>query len=151
MKVLVILSLVGLTAVAAKASQQYYCGRRLANTLAVLCYQDGFEKRSGNGWTEGRAKAYGSKNGVAAFGGEGEAETYEGLQEAEPYDSLLDAFENRGVPYGSQNGAEAYSSELGAENWWLERPQALSSRGKRGVVQECCEKPCSLDELLSYC
>lgn len=25
------------------------------------------------------------------------------------------------------------------------------SRGKRGVVTECCDKPCSFDVLLSYC
>ncbi|CAH2063831.1 unnamed protein product, partial [Iphiclides podalirius] len=33
------------------------------------------------------------------------------------------------------------------------KSMALPSRGKRypGVVNECCDKPCSINELLSYC
>ncbi|KAL0871593.1 hypothetical protein ABMA27_004125 [Loxostege sticticalis] len=36
---------------------------------------------------------------------------------------------------------------------WLDAPKVSleGSRWKRGVVTECCEKPCSLNELLSYC
>ncbi|CAG4987847.1 unnamed protein product [Parnassius apollo] len=33
------------------------------------------------------------------------------------------------------------------------RSMSLPSRGKRypGVVNECCDKPCSINELLTYC
>ncbi|XP_028175212.1 bombyxin B-10-like [Ostrinia furnacalis] len=72
----------------ASSSTQILCGRRLANTLAYMCYDESVEKRSG-------------------------------------------------------------SNRLEDKYWWT---GALGSRGKRGgVVEECCEKPCSIDELLSYC
>nr|UYS57575.1 insulin-like peptide 3 [Hyphantria cunea] len=33
-----------------------------------------------------------------------------------------------------------------------ENVRALSGfRGKRGPVDECCYKPCTVDELLTYC
>lgn len=48
-----------------------------------------------------------------------------------------------------ERGAEAYYD--GAEGWWLDRPRALTVRAKKGVVDECCFKPCKLDTLLSYC
>ncbi|XP_028175213.1 bombyxin B-1-like [Ostrinia furnacalis] len=73
----VLFLLVGLVVLAAVAAGdgQFFCGRRLANTLAQLC--PGADKR-------------------AALG------------------------------------------------WWR--------RGKRGgVVAECCDNPCTIDELLSYC
>lgn len=73
--------------VLAKSPTQVLCGRRLANTLAYLCYEGSAEKRSG--------------------------------------------------------------ANSGNKYWWA---SSLGVRGKRdGVVEECCEKPCSLDELLSYC
>ncbi|CAH2048385.1 unnamed protein product, partial [Iphiclides podalirius] len=35
---------------------------------------------------------------------------------------------------------------------WLERHLARSmGRSKRQVVSECCDKPCTVDELMSYC
>ncbi|KPJ16545.1 Bombyxin A-2-like [Papilio machaon] len=35
---------------------------------------------------------------------------------------------------------------------WLPAKQARSlTRNKRQVVAECCEKPCTIDELYSYC
>ncbi|CAH2096495.1 unnamed protein product [Euphydryas editha] len=35
---------------------------------------------------------------------------------------------------------------------WIGAHRAHSlGRSKRQVVSECCEKPCTLDELLSYC
>ncbi|CAH0715781.1 unnamed protein product, partial [Brenthis ino] len=35
---------------------------------------------------------------------------------------------------------------------WLAPHRAHSmSRSKRGVVSECCDKPCTINELLSYC
>lgn len=37
---------------------------------------------------------------------------------------------------------------------WLGHHKAramASARGKRGVADECCEKPCTVDELLTYC
>ncbi|CAG4940511.1 unnamed protein product [Parnassius apollo] len=42
---------------------------------------------------------------------------------------------------------------VGGYDWpWIGPRQARSlSRSKRQVVSECCEKPCTIDELLSYC
>lgn len=36
---------------------------------------------------------------------------------------------------------------------WLTAPtvRGLKARNKRGIVDECCYKPCSVDELMSYC
>ncbi|CAK1579965.1 unnamed protein product [Parnassius mnemosyne] len=35
---------------------------------------------------------------------------------------------------------------------WISAQQARSlGRSKRQVVSECCDKPCTIDELLSYC
>lgn len=36
---------------------------------------------------------------------------------------------------------------------WLTAPTArgMKARNKRGIVDECCYKPCSVDELMSYC
>ncbi|KAG6456871.1 hypothetical protein O3G_MSEX010002 [Manduca sexta] len=45
-----------------------------------------------------------------------------------------------------RSGADAL---FGSRDW---RWAALGgARGKRGVVEECCEKPCTLDVLLTYC
>ncbi|CAG9105446.1 unnamed protein product [Plutella xylostella] len=33
---------------------------------------------------------------------------------------------------------------------WLARGRALA-RGRRHVVDECCLKPCTVDELITYC
>lgn len=40
-----------------------------------------------------------------------------------------------------------------AQSEWLRSQYQGSSfgRSKRQVVAECCEKPCTIDELLSYC
>ncbi|XP_026733453.1 insulin-related peptide 2-like [Trichoplusia ni] len=36
--------------------------------------------------------------------------------------------------------------------WWVPPAGALAGvRGKRGLVDECCDKPCSIEELLTYC
>ncbi|KAG6456846.1 hypothetical protein O3G_MSEX009991 [Manduca sexta] len=72
------------------SERHVYCGRRLADTLMLLCDSDYLMKRSldheGPGW------------------------------------------------------------------WWpAQRARALG-RGKRdGIADECCVKPCSIEELLSYC
>ncbi|XP_045498548.1 bombyxin A-2 homolog [Colias croceus] len=43
-------------------------------------------------------------------------------------------------------------SEYDDFEWpWIARQQASSMRNKRQVVSECCDKPCTLDELLAYC
>ncbi|KAL0822171.1 hypothetical protein ABMA28_004302 [Loxostege sticticalis] len=88
-QVLILLALICFSSFAsAKSPTQVFCGRRLASTLAYLCYDESVEKRSG-------------------------------------------------------------PSSLDKKYWWA---GALGTRGKRGgVVEECCEKPCTLDELLSYC
>ncbi|CAB3230439.1 unnamed protein product [Arctia plantaginis] len=65
---------------------QIYCGRRLSNVLATLCWDVEMVKRDAGGWM--------MKQNVRALG---------------------------------------------------------SVRGKRGPVDECCYKPCTIDELLTYC
>ncbi|KAJ8732446.1 hypothetical protein PYW07_015045 [Mythimna separata] len=38
--------------------------------------------------------------------------------------------------------------------WWLsaDAMRALEGgRGKRGIIEECCYNPCSIEELQSYC
>ncbi|KAF9422795.1 hypothetical protein HW555_001579 [Spodoptera exigua] len=57
--------------------------------------------------------------------------------------------------------AEAWSKvcasskdEKRGAGWWMAANEARSLggfRGKRGLVNECCFKRCSLDELLAYC
>ncbi|CAG9794091.1 unnamed protein product [Diatraea saccharalis] len=43
-------------------------------------------------------------------------------------------------------------SEQWGWSWMIPRSQALTdSRGKRGVIDECCFKSCSREELLAYC
>ncbi|KAG6456873.1 hypothetical protein O3G_MSEX009988 [Manduca sexta] len=43
-------------------------------------------------------------------------------------------------------------SSMEGEDWWWDRAMLKSTRGKRnGIVEECCYKPCSVDELLTYC
>ncbi|XP_039753156.1 bombyxin A-3 homolog [Pararge aegeria] len=36
---------------------------------------------------------------------------------------------------------------------WIQASQAhsMGNRRKRQVVSECCEKPCTVDELMTYC
>nr|P29519.1 RecName: Full=Bombyxin B-12; Short=BBX-B12; AltName: Full=4K-prothoracicotropic hormone; Short=4K-PTTH; Contains: RecName: Full=Bombyxin B-12 B chain; Contains: RecName: Full=Bombyxin B-12 A chain; Flags: Precursor [Bombyx mori]BAA00685.1 bombyxin B-12 precursor [Bombyx mori] len=46
-------------------------------------------------------------------------------------------------------GVEKRSGAQYAPYFWTR--QYLGSRGKRGVVDECCFQPCTLDVLLSYC
>lgn len=45
--------------------------------------------------------------------------------------------------------------DAGGYSWpWLQAHKAIvlaQPRNKRGIVEECCEKPCSINELLSYC
>ncbi|CAB3230429.1 unnamed protein product [Arctia plantaginis] len=39
-------------------------------------------------------------------------------------------------------------------SWWMlqERARALGRvRGKRGPVEECCKKPCTIEEVRTYC
>ncbi|KAG6456861.1 hypothetical protein O3G_MSEX009973 [Manduca sexta] len=89
----VVCCLLALYSLAAAQGGQRFCGRRLARTLADLCYEVDYEdavKRS-----DGGSRAYGTHGWHwAALGG---------------------------------------------------------TRGKRGVIEECCERACTLDELFTYC
>ncbi|KAL0871591.1 hypothetical protein ABMA27_004123 [Loxostege sticticalis] len=93
-QVLLFLVVVGwMAVVTAKSPGQFFCGRRLADTLAHLC--PAMDKRGG-------------------------------MNSVDDYD------------YGW--------------SWLVPRARAFEGRGKRGgVVSECCEQPCTIDELLSYC
>ncbi|XP_030030909.2 bombyxin-related peptide B-like [Manduca sexta] len=93
---LALVCLIALWSLACGQMARVYCGRRLAQTLAVLCSEieeEGAVKRS----------------------------------------------------EGALSGAAMY----GTRGWrWAARGAA---RGKRGVVEECCDQPCTLDTLFSYC
>lgn len=93
-QLVLVLSLV-LMSTATQQSLQFYCGRRLADTLAIIC-ESSYEKRSG---------------GASA-----------------------------GLDYDME--------------WpWMvaQRARLLRAPMKRQVVSECCDKPCSIEELLTYC
>ncbi|PZC83937.1 insulin-related peptide 4 [Helicoverpa armigera] len=88
MKLFLVLAIVVVFAWSSEAQNgaSYYCGRRLAEVLATLCW-----------------------------------------------------------------GSEEVKRDAG---WWMSPDAAHSlsgARGKRGPVDECCYKPCTVDELLSYC
>ncbi|XP_026765225.1 bombyxin A-1 homolog [Galleria mellonella] len=92
-----------------EVNPQMYCGRTLARTLALLCFDDGgIEKKSEVGTM---------------------------------YRAIL----------------SPYYKEQESLDWpWLAPHKArmgLPSRGKRyqGIVSECCDKACSINELLTYC
>ncbi|KAH9635010.1 hypothetical protein HF086_010693 [Spodoptera exigua] len=45
-----------------------------------------------------------------------------------------------------------WGPELNKRSWWVPPAGALAGmRGKRGPVDECCEKSCTIDELMMYC
>nr|QDK59898.1 insulin-like peptide 1 [Cydia pomonella] len=98
MKLQIVIFMVIISVISAQ-NPQVYCGRRLARTLAVLCFEDfnREDKRS---------------NYIDTYGHEGR-----------------------------------YSSP------WLPASAALSlMRGKRqGIATECCDKPCTIDEMMTYC
>ncbi|XP_011552650.3 bombyxin B-1 homolog [Plutella xylostella] len=103
LKIVTVLVLVAVTAEPSSGQAQMFCGRKLADTLGMLC-ENGLllEKKS--------APSYNSIYG----------------EDLPKY----------GWPWMSKHRAQA-----------LEMP----SRGKRHVVDECCLKPCTIDELLTYC
>lgn len=69
----------------------------------------------------------------------------------------------------AQNGANFYcgrrlsqvlaaicwgAEEKRSAGWWMPEDSARALggvRGKRGLADECCYKPCTMDELLTYC
>ncbi|VVC91471.1 unnamed protein product [Leptidea sinapis] len=92
---ILLISLGSISLVTNTSGQQYYCGRRLASALAMLCYDGSIEKRAG----------------VAM-------------------DNMI------------------YHNQLP----WLDRSNARSmNKSKRQIVSECCEKPCTVEELVTYC
>ncbi|XP_045492251.1 bombyxin A-1 homolog isoform X2 [Colias croceus] len=91
-------------------SPQVYCGKSLANAIALFCY-------NGN-------------------------DDYKRSESGSVYNSILS-------PYYKER-----DNQLG---WpWMTsqraRSMTLPSRGKREhIVNECCYKACSINELMSYC
>ncbi|XP_034831298.1 uncharacterized protein [Maniola hyperantus] len=53
----------------------------------------------------------------------------------------------------SIDSEERYPNSIDYDYNWKVSPQKARSmgRGKRQIVSECCDKPCSLDELKTYC
>ncbi|CAG9136195.1 unnamed protein product [Plutella xylostella] len=79
---------------------------------------------------------------------------------AEPSSGQAQMFCGRKLADTLKKSAPSYNSIYGEDlpkyGWpWMSkhRAQALEmpSRGKRHVVDECCLKPCTIDELLTYC
>ncbi|XP_030030920.2 bombyxin-related peptide B-like [Manduca sexta] len=72
------------------------------------------------------------------------ARVYCGRRLARTLATLCPELEEEGVMKRAGDDTGPY----GAHQWrWALR----GARGKRGVADECCEKPCTLDILLSYC
>lgn len=59
----------------------------------------------------------------------------------------------RDRPYPFNHFGYSYDDEIAYDLPWIARYKAKSmERGKRqGVATECCDKPCAISELLSYC
>lgn len=117
---------------AAMASQkqgQRYCGRRLAAVLAYVC-DSNFNKRS-------QERIIGTQIQDHLF-----KEDTVGTQ-------IQDHIFKPRIT-GPQSQGNMFSF-----NWpWIGSYRPLSFdrlRSKRQVVSECCEKPCTVDDLLSYC
>ncbi|XP_063623834.1 bombyxin A-3-like [Cydia splendana] len=84
---------------------QVYCGRRLAQTMAVLCYQTKYDKRS-------------------------------------DYNSIHLGYEPEfSWPWLSRS-LERHTDRGMARDM---------GRGKRGIIEECCQNSCSIPTLMSYC
>ncbi|CAG9792567.1 unnamed protein product [Diatraea saccharalis] len=118
--VLFLMCIAAVISVSGKAPVQFFCGRRLANTLALFCPNSQLSKRSG--------------------------ESYEHSYYHTGSD-LLPATDDDlfgGLGLGGNNYVSMRDS-------WKWRGALKSARGKRGVVSECCDQPCTLDELLTYC
>nr|QMS43292.1 insulin-like peptide 1 [Grapholita molesta] len=87
---------------------QTYCGRRLAQTMAALCYHNE-DKRS-------------------------------------DYNSIRLGFEPEfSWPWVSSRTSDRHHFQ----DRGLTRD--LGVRGKRGIIEECCDHSCSMSTLLSYC
>ncbi|CAH0397767.1 unnamed protein product [Chilo suppressalis] len=112
--VLAIVSILGETS--GKAQPQYFCGRRLADTLALFCPSTELVKRSSN------------------------------LHKSHYYPATNGEF-----PDSEFGEMGLLSSPHFAEDDWMFRGGLKSARGKRGIVSECCDNPCTIEELLTYC
>ncbi|CAK1585868.1 unnamed protein product [Parnassius mnemosyne] len=96
-QVLLLLTIIGTISIESGNSQRIVlCGRRLAETLAMVCDSGTMMKKS-------------VSNSIQEY------------------------------KYGWQWLAPRVAHSFG------------QPRGKRGIVSECCEKSCSLEELLTYC
>ncbi|CAG9796739.1 unnamed protein product [Diatraea saccharalis] len=120
LSVFFIICIVSIFSISAKTPVQFFCGRRLADTLALFCPSTrDTTKRSEELY---KRSYYHRGNDVLP------------VRDEDLFGEL-------------QLGGNNYASR---DNWvWNSALQ--SSRIKRGVVSECCDNPCSLDELLTYC
>ncbi|KAJ2939091.1 hypothetical protein O0L34_g10279 [Tuta absoluta] len=117
----------------------YYCGRKLADVTFLVCQQfedDNDVKRSTDD----------IKNILDFEGENSKSELHKRL--------MKNGVLTDGVPHGT--GFEDRSSKSDVElNWaWMapRKARALETvRGRRGIANECCDKPCTLDELALYC
>ncbi|XP_047503304.1 bombyxin B-1 homolog [Pieris napi] len=46
----------------------------------------------------------------------------------------------------------SYNSITNAVDWpWIPHHKAKGIRNKREIIEECCDKSCTIDELMEYC
>ncbi|CAH0403472.1 unnamed protein product [Chilo suppressalis] len=136
-----------------KSSAQYFCGRRLANTLAVLCSYDEVSKRSSNSIEsifETNRDIYDDQESQKDLSS-GELVQWSKFIESRRVkrDASKDSVQNE---LSEKETLDLKRNNLGAnanDDWKMQMLQGF--RHKRGVVAECCDQPCKLDELLTYC
>ncbi|CAH2238057.1 jg17267 [Pararge aegeria aegeria] len=133
-KTLVILAIIASMYVTSEAQLQKYCGRRLAMAMALVCDESSMlEKRS-----------------LDYMNSASDSEDYMNLaNDSEIYE---DQVEKR-CPHEDDMDEYAFSVAEYDYEWPLITPREAKrmGRGKRQIVSECCDKPCSVDELKTYC
>ncbi|CAG9792568.1 unnamed protein product [Diatraea saccharalis] len=138
----------------AKSPVRYFCGRDLANTLAMLCPYNEASKRS----QISIESVFGTNKDI-----------YDIHQEPDKVSSLSgdkdvqwNELSDNSKPHKVNNPNESMGkltedSDMSNDNFSLMedndlRMQMLQGfRHKRGVISECCDQPCTIDELLTYC
>lgn len=167
--------LIFLIIIAVQGDGQVYCGRRLALTLAYLCNEDRTEKRALPGG-EDQQFLEDNENLQLLIGDD---QMIKGTQKEEKERQkqqdqrvrtnqhfLLGDKEHENFLF--EEGKEQFPDFLDVEepsyiskrvksleqkqNLWIQPQFAKSmSRGKRQIISECCEKSCTIEEMLTYC
>ncbi|XP_023933889.2 bombyxin A-3 homolog [Bicyclus anynana] len=153
-QVLMILSVIASMYLTPEAQVQKYCGRRLAVAVSLVC-----EEVGNSGTSQKRSSQY-----------EYDEDMYTDTEDDSVNDTLddstgnnnemdhanddfIDDSEDLSLDYSIDNSVDDDSSvKYEIEGPWITAQKALTIvRGKRQIVSECCDKPCSVDELKTYC